>query len=166
MATKVECKTCSKCLWGRTGGGDAPLSLLPLPGAATSHSQEKPGRGTGQGTEGIQVAHRPPGSHHLAFPCQQLARIRKESPECGIYKELVEEGAWGTSSQTSTTLSSEHNTASIPLRCRNRWLFLWQLSSWQVSRDHAVHGVYIVKPHHHWLREQEAAREGCMLVHS
>lgn len=31
MATKVECKTCSKCLWGRTGGGDTPLCLLPLP---------------------------------------------------------------------------------------------------------------------------------------
>lgn len=49
--------------------------------------------------EGIQVAHRPPGSYHLAFPHQQLARIRKKSPECEIYKGLVEEGAWGTSRQ-------------------------------------------------------------------
>lgn len=49
--------------------------------------------------EGIQVAFRPPGSYHLAFPRQQLARIRKKSPECGIYKGLVEEGAWGISRQ-------------------------------------------------------------------
>lgn len=49
--------------------------------------------------EGIQVAYRPPGCHHLSTPHEQLARIRKESPECRIYKGLVEEGAWGTSRQ-------------------------------------------------------------------
>lgn len=74
------------------------------------HSDQE--EGSEERPEGIQVAHRPPGSHHLAFPHQQLARVRKESPECGIYKELVEEDAWGTSRQREAakgglTLQSE-----------------------------------------------------------
>lgn len=43
MATKVECKTCSKCLWGRTGGGDAPLCLLPPHPTPWSCRQSLPG---------------------------------------------------------------------------------------------------------------------------
>jgi hypothetical protein len=40
MATKVECKTCSKCLW--EGLGEEASNCLPsLPGATTSHLTEE-----------------------------------------------------------------------------------------------------------------------------
>lgn len=88
---------CLFCVWTKRqsqgrGSGFANWSLTSgvqafscMDGDQEERSEERP--------EGIQVAHRPPGSHHLAFPHQQLARIRKKSPECGIDKGLVEEGA-------------------------------------------------------------------------
>lgn len=37
MATKVECKTCSKCLWEGLGEGAPNCLSSPLPGATTGH---------------------------------------------------------------------------------------------------------------------------------
>lgn len=58
-------------------------------------------------------------------------------------------------------LDSWSNTASSSFWCRDRWLFLWQLSSWCVFRDHAVHEIRIVKhqgghPHCKMLTLREA----------
>lgn len=51
MATKVECKTCSKCLWEGLGEG-APNCLSSPSQELLVTSQCKPVRGVGQGQRG------------------------------------------------------------------------------------------------------------------
>lgn len=91
------------------------------------HSDQE--EGSEERPEGIQVAHRPPASHHLAFPHQQLARIRKKSPECGICRRRhlgdiqAERGCQGWSVSSIRKLSS--NGQGLWIAAMTSWPLMW-----------------------------------------